>query len=52
MTTARNRTNAAWLRAQVANLKFAATLRSIPSDELLLALANIEAGKAWNAVRA
>lgn len=35
MTSAQRRTNAAWLRAKLQGLRFTASLRQLPSSELI-----------------
>lgn len=46
-SAARRRTNAAWLRAQLEGLRFAAAVREMPHREWKQAVAAIVEGKPW-----
>ncbi len=49
MTAARNRTNAAWLRAQLEGLRWAAAFREIPHHEWRHAVERLLRGEPWGA---
>jgi hypothetical protein len=46
-SAARRRTNAAWLRAQLEGLRFAAAVREIPHHEWKQAMERIVRGEDW-----
>lgn len=47
MTTSQRRTNAAWLRAQLEGLRWAAAFRELPHDEWKRAIARLLDGESW-----
>lgn len=49
MTPGRRRTNAAWLRAQLEGLRFAAAVREIPHHEWRHAIGRVLEGEPWRA---
>jgi hypothetical protein len=47
---ARNRTSVAWLRAQLEDLRWTTTIRTLQPEELRQALGDVLEGRPWRAV--